>query len=48
MRSFLINKDLSFYYWLKKGIGKREALRVASTIEKAILIFGREQIGSRT
>jgi hypothetical protein len=36
------------HYRLKKRIGKREALRVASTIEKAILIFGREQIWSRT
>jgi tRNA C32,U32 (ribose-2'-O)-methylase TrmJ len=48
MRSFLINKNLSFYYWLKKRIGKREALRVASTLEKVILVFGREQIGDRT
>jgi hypothetical protein len=48
MRSFLINKNLSFYYWLRKRIGKRGALRVANTFEKAILIFGREQIGSRT
>jgi hypothetical protein len=48
MRSFLINKNLSFYYWLKKRIGKRGALRVASTLEKVILIFGREQIRSRT
>jgi hypothetical protein len=48
MRSFLINKNLSFYYWLKKKIGKRGALRVASTLEKVILIFGREQIGNRT
>jgi hypothetical protein len=44
----LINKNLVFYYWLKKRIGKTAALHVASTIEKAILIFGREQIGSRT
>jgi hypothetical protein len=48
MRSFLINKNLSFYYWLKKRIGKTGALLVATTIEKAILIFGREQIGDRT
>jgi hypothetical protein len=43
MRSFLINKNLSLYYWLKKRIGKDKAYRVASTIEKVILIFGREQ-----
>jgi len=48
MRSFLINKNLSFCYWLKKRIVKRGALRLATTIEKAILIFGREQFGSRT
>jgi len=40
MRSFLINKNLSFYYWLRKRIGKTGALRVASTLEKVILIFG--------
>jgi len=48
MRSFLINKNLSLYYWLKRRIGKTSALRVATTIEKAILIFGRERIGSGT
>jgi hypothetical protein len=42
MRGFLINKNLCFYYWLKKRIGKAWALRVANTIEKAILILGRE------
>jgi hypothetical protein len=47
MRSFLINKNLSLYYWLKKRIGKERAYRVASAIEKVILIFGREQVGSR-
>jgi hypothetical protein len=44
MRSFLINKNLSLYYRLKKRIGKRIAFEVANTIEKVILIFGREQI----
>ncbi|MFB3884184.1 MAG: hypothetical protein ACE144_03080 [Thermodesulfobacteriota bacterium] len=43
MRSELINKNLSFYYWLRGRIGKRTALRVASTVEKMILFFGREQ-----
>jgi hypothetical protein len=36
------------HYTLKKRIGKRKALRVASTIEKAVLISGRKQIWSRT
>jgi len=45
MRSFLINKNLSLYYWLKKRIGKERAYRVANTIEKVILIFGRDQVG---
>jgi len=45
MRGFLINKNLSLYYWLKKRIGKERAYRVASAIEKVILIFGREQVG---
>jgi hypothetical protein len=44
MRSFLINKNLSLYYWLQKRIGKKIAFEVANTIEKVILIFGREQI----
>jgi hypothetical protein len=42
MRSFLINKNLCLYYWLKKKIGKRWALAVANGIEKIILIFGRD------
>jgi len=45
MRGFLINKNLSFYYWFKNRIGKEKAYRVASAIEKVILIFGREQVG---
>ncbi len=45
MRGFLINKNLSLYYLLKKRIGKRRAFWVANTIEKVILIFGREQGG---
>jgi hypothetical protein len=44
MRSFLVNKNLSLYYWLKKRIGKTRALRMANTIEKVILVFGREQV----
>jgi len=44
MRGFLINKNLCFYYWLRKRIGKIWALRVANTIEKIILILGREAI----
>jgi hypothetical protein len=42
MRSFLINKNLCFCYWLRKRIGKNRAFWVASTIEKTILIFGRD------
>ncbi len=42
MRSFLINKNLSLYYWLRKRIGKVAAFRIARAIEKVILIFGRE------
>jgi len=42
MRSFLINKNLCFYYWLRKKIGKSRALVVATTIEKTILVFRRE------
>ncbi|MEW6377804.1 MAG: hypothetical protein AB1502_18695 [Thermodesulfobacteriota bacterium] len=42
MRGFLINKNLCFYYWLGKRIGKKWAYKVASAIEKGILFFGRE------
>jgi hypothetical protein len=48
MRSLLINKNLSFYYWLRKKIGKKRALRVANTIERLILIFGRDRAGERS
>ncbi len=41
MRGFLINKNLSVYYWLRKRIGKKSAFRVAIVFEKLILIFGR-------
>ncbi len=47
MRSFLINKNLSLYYWLKKRIGKNRAFRLVNFVEKVILIFGREQAGDR-
>ncbi|HYA92786.1 MAG TPA: hypothetical protein VEK32_14955 [Thermodesulfobacteriota bacterium] len=47
MRSFLINKNLSFYYWLRKRTGKAIAFEVANAIEKVILIFGRERMPSR-
>jgi hypothetical protein len=42
MRSYLINRNLCFYYWLRRSIGKKEALRVANTIEKILLVLGRE------
>jgi len=44
MRSFLINKNLSLYYVLKRKIGKKQGLVVASSIEKALLVFGREKM----
>ena len=44
MRSFLINKNISLYYWLRKRSGKTIALEVANTIERVILIFGRERM----
>jgi hypothetical protein len=48
MRGFLINKNLCLYYWLRKRIGNKKALRVANTIEKVILMFGREHLGNGT
>ncbi len=44
MRSFLINKNLCLCYWLRKRFGRKWALRIATSIEKAILIFGRERM----
>jgi hypothetical protein len=44
VRSILINKNLCFYYWLRKKIGKKWALVVANVIEETILLFGREVI----
>lgn len=44
MRSLLINKNISFYYWLRKRIRKTIALQVANAIERVILIFGRERM----
>ena len=43
MQSFLINKNLSLDYWLKKKIGKKKPLRIANSIETFMLIFGREE-----
>ena len=47
MRTFLINKNLCFYYWLKKRIGREWAFRVVNQIEKIILVFGREQMSGK-
>jgi hypothetical protein len=44
MRSFLINKNLCLYYWLKRRVGKKWAFGVANILEKAVLMFGREEI----
>ena len=43
MRSFLINKNLALYYWLRKKIGRKRALRIANNIETLVLTFGREE-----
>ncbi len=42
MRSFLMNKNLSLYYVLKRRIGKRQGLVIARAVERVLLIFGRE------
>jgi hypothetical protein len=47
MRSYLINKNLCLYYWLRKRVGKKRALFLANNIEKIILIFGREAVPYR-
>jgi len=47
MRSYLINKNLCFYSWPRKRIGKKLALWVANNIEETILVFGREGVLNR-
>jgi hypothetical protein len=42
MRSYLINKNVCFHYWLRKKIGKKLAFQVALSVEKTILLLGRE------
>jgi hypothetical protein len=42
MRSYLINKNVCFHYWLRKKIGKKPAFQAALFVEKAILLLGRE------
>jgi hypothetical protein len=37
MKSFLIHKNQSLYYWLRRRIGKGRAFRVANRVEKIIL-----------
>jgi hypothetical protein len=44
MRDFLLNKNLSLYYWLRKRIGKKWACMVAITIENGVLILGRPKL----
>jgi len=44
MRGLLINKNLCFYYWLRKRIGKKWAQRVAIITENGILVFGRSKV----
>jgi hypothetical protein len=46
MRSFLINKNLSLYYWLKKRIGKKGDFWVANTIEKVASSLGENRLRS--
>jgi len=43
MEHFLLNKNLSLYYWLRKRIGKKRAFWVANAIEKGIHIFGKQK-----
>jgi hypothetical protein len=42
MRSYLINKNVCFHYWLRKKIGKKLAFQVVLSVEKVILLLGRE------
>ena len=44
MRDFFLNKNRSFYYWLRKRIGNKYACRVAIAIENGILILGRPKL----
>jgi len=44
MRGYLVNKNLCFYYWLRKRIGKKRAFYVVKHLETVILLFGREPV----
>ena len=44
MRGYLINKNLCFYYRLRKRIGKKRAFYVAKHLETLVLLFGREPV----
>jgi hypothetical protein len=44
VRGYLINKNLCFYYWLRKRIGKKRAFYVVEHLEAVILLFGREPL----
>jgi hypothetical protein len=37
MKNFLIHKNLSLYYRLRRRIGKERAFRIEKTVEKIIL-----------
>jgi hypothetical protein len=43
MRSFLINKNLCLWYWLRKRIGKKRALWLATNFSETML---RKRVGS--
>ena len=48
MRSFLINKILSFQYRLGKLVGTKHASRICGVIERSFTaLFGRGIYGSR-
>jgi len=41
MRAWLLNKNISLYWILRRRLGKVKALRVHEALERVILIFGR-------
>jgi hypothetical protein len=48
MKHFLIDMNLSLYYWLRRKIGQKRAYSVARAIEKSIrTLRKRSQVGEK-
>jgi hypothetical protein len=44
MISYLINKNVCFYFILKKHFSKKFSLKISKSIERIILLAGRDML----